>query len=179
MRPGGNGPLVAGWASAELERRDDVQVTVADLATLGLTLDGEPENAKLRNPYVREETETWSRLVSDADGFVFVFPEYNRSMPASLKNALDSLYWEWHYKPVGFVSYSGGAAGGVRSVEMIKQVTTSLKMFPADSAVNIGGIASLIEGGQFDPPNGAALALEAMFDEVVDLCRGTRALRAV
>lgn len=32
-------------------------------------------------------------------------PEYNAGFTAPLKNALDYLYLEWRYKPVGFVSY--------------------------------------------------------------------------
>jgi NAD(P)H-dependent FMN reductase len=50
---------------------------------------------------------------------VFVTPEYNRSIPAALKNAIDYLYAEWHNKAAGFVSY--GLHGGIRAVEQLRQ----------------------------------------------------------
>jgi NADPH-dependent FMN reductase len=70
-----------------------------------------------------------SATVDEADAFVFVTPEYNHGPPASLVNALSYLHHEWHYKPVGFVSY-GGVSAGTRSVEMTKQIVTTLKMMP-------------------------------------------------
>lgn len=68
--------------------------------------------------------------------FVFVMPEYNYGFSAPLKNAIDYLYTEWQYKPVGFVSY-GMASGGLRAVQVIKQVVTTLKMMPANEAVTV------------------------------------------
>lgn len=68
--------------------------------------------------YLHQHTREWSAKVAAADAFVFVTPEYNYGMPAPLKNAIDYLHHEWHYKPVGFVSY-GGVAAGTRSVQQI------------------------------------------------------------
>ncbi|CAG8132377.1 unnamed protein product [Penicillium salamii] len=39
------------------------------------------------------------------DTFIFVTPEYHRSIQVSLKNALDYLYFEWKGKPAGIVLY--------------------------------------------------------------------------
>jgi NAD(P)H-dependent FMN reductase len=51
--------------------------------------------------------------------------EYNHGYPASLKAAIDSVFGEWHAKPVAFVSY-GGVAGGLRAVEQLRQVFAEL-----------------------------------------------------
>ena len=75
------------------------------------------------------EAETWSENVARADGYVIVTPEYNHGYPAVLKNALDHLYTEWTRKPVAFVGY-GGLAGGVRSIEQLRQVVVELQMAP-------------------------------------------------
>ena len=61
-------------------------------------------------------------------------PEYNYGFTAPLKNALDYLHDEWHYKAVGFVSY-GGIAAGTRAMQLLKPVLTALKL----SAVDRGG----------------------------------------
>jgi NAD(P)H-dependent FMN reductase len=68
-----------------------------------------------------------------------VTPEYNYGYPASLKNAIDFLHKQWQYKPVGFVSY-GGVAAGTRSVQQLKQVVTALKMVPLFEAVTFPSI---------------------------------------
>ena len=62
-------------------------------------------------------------------------------MPPALVNALDTLYREWTYKPVGFVSY-GGVSGGIRSVQTAKLMVTGFKMMPMVEAVNIPFIRS-------------------------------------
>ncbi len=61
------------------------------------------------------------RKVADADAFLVVTPEYNHGYPAALKELIDSVYEPWHAKPVAFVSY-GGASGGIRAVEQLRQV---------------------------------------------------------
>ncbi|BDD59077.1 hypothetical protein MAP00_004315 [Monascus purpureus] len=61
--------------------------------------------------YVNEYSRVWSSKVRRYDAFIFITPQYNWSIPASLKNALDYLFHEWTGKPAGIVSY-GGRGGG-------------------------------------------------------------------
>lgn len=61
-----------------------------------------------------------------ADGVLFVTPEYNRSMPAALKNALDvgsRPYGAsgWNGKPGGVVSVSPGGLGGFGANHHLRQ----------------------------------------------------------
>lgn len=51
-----------------------------------------------------------------SDGIIIVTPEYNGSIPASLKNAIDLLYEEWHRKPVSFSTVSSGDFGGLQAL---------------------------------------------------------------
>ena len=62
----------------------------------------------------------FSEKIKAADGVIIVTPEYNGGYPASLKNAIDLLYPEWHRKPIALVSASNGPFGGA-------QVLTSLQ----------------------------------------------------
>ncbi|NND73504.1 MAG: NAD(P)H-dependent oxidoreductase [Ilumatobacter sp.] len=176
-RPGRNGPAIARWVETELAARTDVRATIADLAEIGLPLLDEPNHPSDRN-YVHDHTRRWSRMVASADAFVFALPEYNRSMPGSLMNALDFLYWEWQRKPAGFVSYSGGAFGGVRSVEMTKQVLSTLGMFPLPEMVNVPHIDEHMRDGDFIAPERAAAALSSMTDTLLAYAAATRQLRA-
>ncbi|MDG4798207.1 GNAT family N-acetyltransferase [Micromonospora sp. WMMD1082] len=145
-RPGRLGPAIADWfvrtATPDADRPDadrpgatpdGITVDVADLADIGLPLLDEPEHPA-SGSYLHEHTRRWSRRVAAADAFVVVTPEYNFGMPAVLKNALDFLYHEWAWKPVAFVSY-GNTSAGTRSVQMAKQVVTTLKMMPIGATV--------------------------------------------
>ena len=57
-----------------------------------------------------------------SDGVLVVTPEYNGSFPASLKNAIDVLYEEWHRKPVAFSTVSSGDFGGLQALTHLQFV---------------------------------------------------------
>lgn len=63
--------------------------------------------------------------------------EYNRSIPASLKNALDQAYVEWNHKPMAALGY--GSTGAARAVEHLRTVAIELQMVPVRAGVHIGG----------------------------------------
>jgi len=69
-------------------------------AAFGLPLLDETMPA-LFGQYRDKHTHKWARTIASYDAFVFVTPEYNRSVPASLKNAIDFLYNEWSNKVAG------------------------------------------------------------------------------
>ena len=80
--------------------------------------------------------EAWVRFRSDVkalDGFLFVTPEYNRSFPAALKNALDVAsrpYGQsvWNGKPGAVVSVSIGASGAFGANHLLRPVMTFLNV---------------------------------------------------
>ena len=134
-RPGRAGMPIAEWFAARARTHQAFDVELIDLAEVDLPFMDEPHHPRLRR-YEHDHTKAWSARVDAADAFVFVTPEYNSGFTAPLKNAIDYLHAEWQYKPVGFVSY-GGVAAGTRAVQMLKQVVTTLKMLPLVEAVNI------------------------------------------
>ena len=105
-----------------------------------------------------------SRL-SRADAFVVVTPEYNRSFPAALKQAIDWHFDPWRAKPVGFVSY-GGAAGGLRAVEQLRLVFAELHAVTIKESVSFHGIWSAFDsnGEPIDAQSGGRAA--TMFDRL-------------
>ena len=54
----------------------------------------------------------YSKKIEEADGVIIITPEYNGGYPASLKNAIDVLYPEWHHKPIAISTCSDGDFGG-------------------------------------------------------------------
>lgn len=175
-RPGRKGTAVASWFEEHARRHGKFHIEIVDLAEVNLPLMNEPEHPRFRR-YQHEHTKAWSARIERAQAFVFVTPEYNFSTPPSLVNALDYLVHEWAYKAVGFVSY-GGVSGGVRSVQMTKQIVSALKMVPLAEAVSLPFFARFIDAttGAFVPDELQAKAAVTMLDE---LFRWTEALRVL
>jgi NAD(P)H-dependent FMN reductase len=176
-RPGRAGLPIAEWFVDLVRRQGSFDVEVADLAEIGLPLLDEPNHPRLRR-YVHQHTKKWSARIDRADAVVIVTPEYNYGYPAAVKNALDYLHEEWQYKPIGFVSY-GGVAAGTRAVQQLKQVVTTLKMIPVTESVNIPFYFSLMnEDGRFEGSEPAEQAADAMLDELARVESALRPLRA-
>lgn len=127
-RPGRVGPVVANWFAEFARTQSQFAVELVDLADFALPVYNEASHPRTQK-YEHDVTKRWSATVADADAFVFVTPEYNYGPTPALVNALNYVYREWNYKPCGFVSY-GGMSGGVRGVEIAKQLATTLKMMP-------------------------------------------------
>ena len=134
-RPGRKGPAIANWIYEKALAHTAFSVELLDLAVINLPFLDEAEHPRMRK-YAHEHTKKWSATIDGADAFIMVTPEYNFSMTAPLKNALDFLFWEWAKKPVAFVSY-GGMSGGIRAVQTLKQVVTTLKMMPLPESIAI------------------------------------------
>jgi chromate reductase, NAD(P)H dehydrogenase (quinone) len=71
--------------------------------------------------------------IKHADGVLFITPEYNRSIPAVLKNAADvgsRPYGKgvWAGKPAGVVSVSMGALGGFGANQDLRRLLGNLDM---------------------------------------------------
>lgn len=174
-REGRQGITVSDWVKASAQMREEFTVDFVDLKELNLPFMDEPKHPKLHQ-YTQEHTIAWSNRVERADAFIFVTSEYNYGMPAPLKNALDYLSSEWRYKPVGFVGY-GGIAGGTRSIQQLKQVTSALRMFPFDGVFLPFFATQFDEKGIFQPTDRNQRALQALFDELLHLGEGMKILR--
>lgn len=175
-RPGRIGLPVGEWFAAVAREHGGFDVEIADLAEIDLPFMDEPKHPRLRE-YTHQHTKDWSAQVDGADAFVFVHPEYNYGLNAPLKNALDYLNAEWKYKPLGLVSY-GGVSAGTRAAQMIKQVVTTLGMFPIFEAVSIPFVAQFVGGGGEIVPNEVMTkAATAMLDELLRVSAAFEQLR--
>ena len=175
-RPGRKGIHVAEWFLETLKDHPDFEIEVLDLAGINLPLIDEPNHPRLQK-YEKDHTKEWSRKIDAADAFVVVTPEYNYGMPPSLANAIDFLYKEWNYKPIGFVSY-GGLSGGTRSVQMCKEIMTTVKLVPLMEAVNFPFFEkSIDENGRFKPEAFAEKAADVMMKELLKYTKALKPMR--
>ena len=176
-RPGRIGLPVGEWFAAHARAHGGFDLDVADLREIDLPFMDEPKHPRLRE-YTHQHTKDWSARVEAADAFAFVHPEYNYGMTAPLKNALDYLNQEWKYKPLGLVSY-GGVSAGTSAAQMIKQVATTVGMYPLFEAVSIPFVAEFVgEGGAIVPSEVMEKAADAMLDELLRVAAALGTLRA-
>jgi chromate reductase len=123
---------------------DQLDFTVIEIGTLPLY---NPEREETGVP----EWTAFRTAVAPLDGILFVTPEYNRSVPAALKNAIDvgsRPYGAsvWSKKPAGIVSQSPGAIGGFGANHHLRQSLVFLDM-PAmqQPEAYLGHAASLFD----------------------------------
>ena len=126
----------AAWLSSVAAERDDLTLDTIDLRDFDLPFFAE-YGSNLHVPSQDPRAVAWQEAVRPYDGYVFVTAEYNHSITASLKNALDQAYVEWMRKPMSALSYGG--TGGVRAVEHLRMIAVELHMVPVRNAVAIGG----------------------------------------
>lgn len=109
--------------------------------------------------------EAWKRFraaIRAADSVLFVTPEYNRSVPAAMKNALDvgsRPYGQsvWDGKPGAVVSVSPGAIGGFGANHHLRQSLVFLNVpVLQQPEAYIGSAGELFDGrGEVKNPNTA------------------------
>lgn len=124
------------WIAGIAKQRPDMDVEILDLRDYPMPFFDEPvSSSSKKEPFKNEAVVKWTAKIAEADAYVIVAPEYNHSMPAVLKNALDYVYQEWNNKPVGFVSY--GSVMGARSVEQLRLVAVELQLAPIRNTVHV------------------------------------------
>jgi chromate reductase len=87
------------------------------------------------------------RRIREADAILFATPEYNYSVPAVLKNAIDWAarpYGDnaWDGKPAAIMGASIGALGTARAQYHLRQILVFLNMFPINQPEVMIGNAS-------------------------------------
>lgn len=137
VRKGQVGEKLQSWVASILADNPSIELDLVDLREVDLPLlDEEVNPSNNEGNYANPKGTAWAKRVGEADAFLFVTAEYNHGPTAAIKNALDWVYHEWRYKPAGFVSY-GGAAAGTRAVQQLKQVLLHLDIFPVHYSVHL------------------------------------------
>ncbi|MEC9244221.1 NADPH-dependent FMN reductase [Nitratireductor rhodophyticola] len=170
-REGRFGDTVARWFLGRAALNEMVDLDVVDLMEASLP-------SRITNLPAPEVVALKIRL-AEADAFIMITPEYNHGYPASLKTALDSARDEWMGKPVAFVSY-GGMAGGLRSVEQLRQICAELHMVSTRDCVSLHNCQRLFdEAGQLKEPAGPEAAVRVMLDQLLWWAAALREARRI
>jgi NAD(P)H-dependent FMN reductase len=130
------GEKPAKWIHDLAAARGDMEVELLDLRDYPLPFFDEVAS-NLWAPSKNEVAQRWQKKIAAFDGYIFVTAEYNRGVPAVLKNALDYAYPEWNRKAAAYVGYGG--VGAARAIEHLRLISVELQMAPTRSGVHIQG----------------------------------------
>jgi NAD(P)H-dependent FMN reductase len=181
-RPTRFGDLPATWIVEQARAHGGLEVEVVDLRDYPMPFfDEVASNAWVptQNPVAVK----WQKKLAEFDGYIFVVAEYNRSISAALKNALDQAYVEWAHKPFGAIAY--GSMGGTSALAHLRMIGVELQMVPVRNTVHIGGgdfwrvHPGFGGSGKLADIEGAiAPSAKAMLDDVIWWAKATMAQRA-
>lgn len=163
-RPGRVGESVARWVSEVAGRRSDAEFELVDIKEYELPLLDEPVPPAM-GQYSKEHTKKWAAKVATFDAFIFVTPEYNHSVPGSLKNAIDFLYNEWNNKVAGIVSY--GSVGGVRAAEHLRQILGEVQIADVRTNVAFSLFTDFENFSVFKPAKNHEKTIDTMINQIV------------
>jgi len=153
-RQGRKTPNMAKWAAKTAEQMENVDVEVLDLRDYPMLFFDEPTSPRYNpNRQVAPEPKKWLDKLTEFDAYLFVTAEYNHSIPAVLKNAIDYVTWEFVHKPGAVISH--GSAGGARAMTDLKEILSESRMVlvPTAPSMAIVHMSEMIdEDGNLSEP---------------------------
>ncbi|CCV66471.1 NADPH-dependent FMN reductase [Paracholeplasma brassicae] len=164
-REGRVSPFVGEWVKGLTESFGQASYEVVDVKSFNLPLLGESADMS--------GIMAWNEKLASLDGFIFVVSEYNHSIAASLKNALDLARDPWANKAAGIVSY--GSVGGARAAEHLRGILGELQVADVRSHVTLSLFDDFTPEG-FKP---RAVHEAAVKDQVTQLENWAKALKTI
>ena len=154
------------YIKSDLDKREGVTYTVADLKETNLPF-FENESSPTSPEYVITDPQVaaWSEQVKAADAVLFITPEYNHSLSAIQKNAIDSLGPDWVEKPTSAVAY--GWSGGALAVLNLREVLENVKADAKHGMAQLGFMKDLNPDGSLLDEASVRTQIATAVDEIV------------
>lgn len=127
-RRGRKGEVVTNWVKHQVTADGRFEIDYVDLQEQKLPFFDEPQSPfdmDSLDDYTHPESKAWAQRVATSEAYLFITPEYNRSIPGVLKNAIDTVGKPWINKPAGIISY-GGLSGGMVATAHLRLIAVEL-----------------------------------------------------
>lgn len=174
---------VGNWVAATARNVEGLTTEVVDLADYDLPFFDEaipPRYNPDRQPV--PEVKKWLDKLSEADAYVIVTAEYNRGMPAVLKNALDLVGYEMEQKPVALVAH--GSTGGAQAVANLRITVPGCGAFTIPNATYFSDYAAqhINDEGELSEdlkskPHGPQASLQGTLEQLAWFAKATSEAR--
>jgi NAD(P)H-dependent FMN reductase len=165
-RPTRASDKVAPWVLRRASAHPAFEAELLDLREWPLPIFGEHmgsigdvSDPTYSDPVVRR----WNKKIAEADAYLVITPEYNHSVPAVLKNAIDSVFVSFAFrnKPLASVGYSLGIAGGVRAIEHLAHIAIETELVPLRNSVILPKVDTAFgeDGDPADPMTDVSMGI--------------------
>lgn len=169
VRPNSVNEKVVPLVVKQLEEKG-ANATVADLKELSMPFFDSPVTTS--SPAFAptdENVQRWTKMVADADGVVFVTPEYNRTMSPVQLNAIDWIGKEWKDKPVSLIGY-GWTSGARQAHATAREVLAAqLKAKVASQQANLSIPGELNADGSVADEKAVNGKIDAALDDLLEI----------
>jgi NAD(P)H-dependent FMN reductase len=159
------------WVAAQASLIEGIEAETVDLKDYPMPFFNEPLSPRANpNREIDPQVKKWLDKISSFDAYVFVTAEYNHSIPAVLKNAIDYLTTEITRKPSAVAGH--GTVGGARAMMHLKEILSESRSVVIPQQVAFIGLSEgLDDDGNLsqtlkDNPYNPEVALKAMLEEL-------------
>jgi len=136
-RTGSNSSKVAVFLASELERKFGASITMVDVQKINAPNYGSNTNF--------DQEEEVARHFGDADGLLFVVPEYNGRVPGAFKNLTDYYRSEFKKKPMATCTVSAGPFGGLNALHDLRSWMLYVEGVVSPTKLLVSGAGKLFD----------------------------------
>jgi len=148
---------VAHFVTNVLNQTDHIEAELIKPDEVGINFSNEGNEADY--PELRQK-------VVEADGFIFVTPEYNHGYSATIKYMFDLNLSQYNHKPVGLVGVSSGPFGGTRAIEALVLAVRESGLVACSIDLNFSNVQDEIsDDGEVKNPQKWSRRAQKMIDE--------------
>jgi len=149
----------------QIESHDGMTANVVDVRTLNLPFFNESTSPSTEG-FVPTDSyaKAWTEQLAAADAIVLLTPEYNGSLSAIQKNAIDWGYSQWFEKPVSLVGYGWG--GAKRAHDNARIVLSNVKANVLPESAHISFMKHLSPAGELTDVDSLTKIIKTTIDEL-------------
>lgn len=175
MRRGRNTIRLARLLYRALERHAEAEPELLDLAELEIPL-LEERYRNLEHPPA--DLTRFIESMAAADGVIIATPEYNKLVPAVLKNVIDAIGDEIKRKPIAIAAHSVGAFGGSYVLESVRPMVMNLGAVPIPAVIKVPFVSRAIDENGEPSDDVFDDRADRFVGELVEYAAALRGLRA-
>lgn len=146
------------------------QATIADLGEYNLPFFNAPVSPtapdfKPTEPSVIK----WTNAIDEADGVVFVTPEYNHNLNPLQLNAIDWIGKEWQDKPIALIGYGWTSGAGQAHDAAREALAVNLNAKVGSTQANLFFMKDISPEGELINTEDAFEKIDASIDEMLEM----------
>ncbi len=171
VRPNSVNEKVVPLVVSELEAQN-APVKIANLKELNLPFFDAPVPPSSPDFVATDEAvKQWTQLVGEADGVVFITPEYNHTMSPIQLNAIDWISKEWEDKPIALVGYGWTSGAHQAHATAREALAVNLKAKVGDEQTNLFFTKDLNPDGTVADEVSVKAKIAATINELLETAR--------